>query len=86
MGADVEERKKQYAQLEEDSVDGKARRKGLMDALDYTSHEYLAHGSEMNQRYRSGVVFNESVDCPLPQDPVLHHNPDTYPGVRLPHA
>lgn len=57
-----------------------------MDALDYTSHEYLAHGSEMNQRYYSGAVWNESAYSPLPPDPVLHHIPDTYPGVRLPHA
>ena len=72
--------------MNEESDDAKARRKRLMDALDYTSHEYLAHGSEMNQRYRSGAVWNESADSPLPPDPVLHHNPDTYPGVRLPHA
>jgi hypothetical protein len=86
LGANIEERKRQYAQLGEVSIEGTARRKRLADALDYTSHEYLAHGSEMNQRYRSDAVYSESGTLPLPIDPVLHHDPDTYPGSRLPHA
>lgn len=59
-----------------------------MDAIDYTCHEYLAHGSDMNQRYQSAAVYLENAgeSPPLPADPTLYHEPHTYPGVRLPHA
>ena len=59
-----------------------------MEAIDYKSHEFLALGSDMNQRYKSTAVhLEESGDePPLPANPTLHHEPHTFPGVRLPHA
>jgi hypothetical protein len=59
-----------------------------MDAIDYTCHEFLAQGSDMNQRYISSAVFlTEAGDPPpLPSDPALYHEPHTFPGLRLPHA
>jgi len=42
----------------------------------------------MSQRYQSAAIFLEGAGDPpmLPSDPVLFHEPHTYPGVRLPHA
>jgi hypothetical protein len=59
-----------------------------MDAIDYTCHEFLAHGSDMNQRYQSSAVYLENVgeSPPPPSDSTLYHEPHTFPGLRLPHA
>jgi hypothetical protein len=42
----------------------------------------------MNQRYRSTAVYLDDAgdEPPLPSNPVLYHEPHTFPGVRLPHA
>lgn len=84
----IEQQKKELAVLDENSEVGRARRKQLMDAIDYTCHEFLALGSDMNQRYRSPAVYLEGAgDEPaLPSDPSLYHEPHTFPGLRLPHA
>lgn len=84
----LEERKKELAILEENSIAGRNKRYKLMEAIDYTCHEFLALGSDMNQRYRSTAIYLEGAgkEPPLPSDPVLYHEPHTFPGVRLPHA
>lgn len=84
----LEERKKELGVLKEDSESGRTRRRELMRAINYTSHEFLALGSDMNQRYQSAAVFLEgSGDEPLlPSNPVLYYEPHTFPGMRLPHA
>lgn len=67
---------------------GSRRRRELIDAIDFTSHEFLAHGSDMGQRYVSSAIFLEGAGNPpaLPVDVVLYHEPHTYPGMRLPHS
>lgn len=84
----LDERKKQLAVLDEKSQRGRAQRRKLMDAVDYTCHEFLAHGSEMGQRYSSSAIFQDGAGepPPAPSDPALYHEPHTFPGVRLPHA
>ena len=84
----MEERKEQLAILDEISERGRARRAQLMDSIDQTNHEFLAQGSDMSQRYQFAAVYLENAGDPpkLPSDPVLFHEPHTYPGVRLPHA
>ncbi len=59
-----------------------------MDAINNSCHEFLAHGSDMSQQYTSQAVFLDGVGEPpkLTSDPVLYHEPHTYPGLRLPHA
>lgn len=84
----LQERKQQLAILDELSERGRAKRRQLMDAIDYTCHEFLAQGSDMNQRYVSSAVFLQGAGDPppLPSDPVLYHEPHTFPGLRLPHG
>ncbi|KAH8817325.1 FAD binding domain-containing protein [Xylogone sp. PMI_703] len=88
LNPSIEDRKRELAVLEEVSEKGRARRRQLMDAIDYTCHEFLALGSDMNQRYHSTAVYLEGAgdEPPLPSDPALYHEPHTFPGVRLPHA
>lgn len=84
----LEERKKELLSLEDNSALGRRKRQRLMEAIDYKSHEFLALGSDMNQRYKSTAVYLEGCgeEPPLPADPALHYQPSTFPGVRLPHA
>lgn len=84
----LDERKEQLAILDEVSERGRARRHQLIESIDYSCHEFLAHGSDMGQRYVSSAVFLEDAGSPPkpPSDPVLYYEPHTYPGVRLPHA
>lgn len=86
---DVEERKRQHAELSAATEAGRARRKRLQDAIAYIVHETSGVGIEMNQRYRSDAVYLKDEVAqlaPLPDDPVLDHQVSTYPGSRLPHA
>lgn len=86
---DVEERKRQHAELSAHTEAGRLRRQKLRDAVAYTEHEFGAVGIEMNQRYESCAVFLKDETAPRPSppaDPVLHHQISTYPGSRLPHA
>jgi hypothetical protein len=59
-----------------------------MQAINNSCHEFLAHGSDMSQRYISSAIFSKDAgDVPaLPSNPILYHVPHTFPGVRLPHA
>lgn len=84
----LEERKIALTVLRQNSEQGRARRRQLMDAIDYTAHEFLALGSDMNQRYRSTAICLKDAgeQPPLPSDPTLYHEPHTFPGHRLPHA
>lgn len=88
MHPSVEERKEQLSILDEQSEQGRARRRLLMEAIDDTCHEFLAHGSDMGQRYTSPAIFLEDAgeSPPLPSDASLYHEPHTFPGMRLPHA
>lgn len=84
----LERRKAQLAILNEKSDRGRARRRRLMDAIDETSHEFQAQGSDLGQQYESSAIFLEGAGQPpkLPSDPVLFYEPRTFPGRRLPHA
>ncbi|KAI6826123.1 hypothetical protein KC332_g8801 [Hortaea werneckii] len=86
---DVEERKRQHAELSAPTPAGRERRKNLQDAVKYTEHEFGGIGIEMNQRYDSGAVYfgdEATAQQAPPSDPVLQYQLSTYPGSRLPHA
>ncbi|KAI7198280.1 hypothetical protein D0864_06438 [Hortaea werneckii] len=86
---DVEERKRQHAELSAPTPEGRERRKKLQDAVKYTEHEFGGIGIEMNQRYDSGAVYfgdEATAQQAPPSDPVLQYQLSTYPGSRLPHA
>ncbi|RMZ83683.1 hypothetical protein DV738_g1037, partial [Chaetothyriales sp. CBS 135597] len=91
----VEERLAVMEELKAATNEGRARRKRLNEAIEATSHEFHAIGVEMNQRYVSSAILvddnavrgdGSKLPPPLPDDPVLHYAPNTYPGNRLPHA
>jgi hypothetical protein len=88
LDPELEKRKQQFAILEEQSERGRARRRQLAESMDFTCHEFQAHGSDMGQRYKSPAVFLEGAGDPpaLPSNPTLYHEPHTFPGLRLPHA
>ncbi|WPG97938.1 Hypothetical protein R9X50_00072100 [Acrodontium crateriforme] len=86
---DVEERKRDFAELSAPTKAGRERRELLRKAVKYTEHEFGGIGIEMNQRYESSATYlaDEKFARPAPpEDPVLHHQVSTYPGSRLPHA
>ncbi|QXQ11900.1 FAD-dependent monooxygenase [Paeniglutamicibacter sp. Y32M11] len=71
----------------ENSPEGAARRKALREALDNKDYEFNAQGTEIGQFYTSTAVVTDGGTRPEPtEDPMLHHQKSTYPGLRLPHA
>ncbi len=67
--------------------DGKAARKAVLDALRLKDTEFNALGLELNQRYNSSAVVSDGTGAEVSdRDPVLHLNPTTRPGAKLPHA
>lgn len=71
----------------EPTAAGAARRTALRQALDNKDHEFNAQGTEIGQFYESTAVVCDGGGRPaLSEDPQLHHQKSTYPGLRLPHA
>jgi hypothetical protein len=58
LGATVEERTAQFAELSEDSEKGRQRRLDFQKAIEGTVYEYQGLGIEMNQRYVSKGVYH----------------------------
>ncbi|KAF2724420.1 hypothetical protein K431DRAFT_281850 [Polychaeton citri CBS 116435] len=86
---DIEERRKQFAELAASTEEGRARRLNLREAVKGTGREFGGIGIEMNQWYESSAVIHSSekqARRPPPEDPVLEYQITTYPGARLPHA
>ena len=74
--------------LREPSTDGKAARDALLAAIRLKDTEFNAQGIELNQRYVSGAVIPDTDAKPeeFLRDPVLHVQPTTRPGAKLPHT
>nr|POF12804.1 2,4-dichlorophenol 6-monooxygenase [Quercus suber] len=89
LPADLEERKRQFAELGAATPAGRQRRAKFNAAVQYSEHEYGGLGIEMNQRYDSCAVYladeTQTRQSP-PDDPVLEFRISTFPGSRLPHA
>jgi 2,4-dichlorophenol 6-monooxygenase len=64
-----------------------AQRAALNAAIAFKKYEFDAHGIEMNQRYASdAIVTDAQVEPAFAKDEVLHYQPTTWPGARIPHA
>lgn len=76
------------AELTDPGPAGAARRAALAEALKLKNHEFNAQGVELNQRCVSEAVIPEadSTEEVWKRDPVLHVQPTTRPGAKLPHA
>lgn len=71
----------------EATAEGAARRLALRKALDNKDYEFNAQGTEIGQFYQSTAVVCDGFGRPeVTEDPMLHHQKSTYPGLRLPHA
>ncbi|KAK3387855.1 FAD binding domain-containing protein [Podospora didyma] len=72
--------------------EGDARRARLREALAKVQWEYNGLGAEMGQHYvSSGIYLADDEEEFLlgeraTRNPILHHEPSTYPGRRLPHV
>lgn len=68
--------------------EGKSARKAVLDALRLKDTEFNALGIELNQRYISSAVLadDDIGEETFARDPVLHLQPTTRPGAKLPHA
>ncbi|KAK3053431.1 hypothetical protein LTR09_005600 [Extremus antarcticus] len=89
MSEDLEERKRQHGELSAPTKAGRKRRKELLEAVQYTEHEFGAVGQEMNQWYSSGAIYTadeKAARPPNPDDPVLEYQVTTHPGARCPHT
>jgi len=80
------------AELRSGSAEGEARRLRLRHAMARVAREYNGLGVEMSQEYVSTAVYAKDERGPFAlhgsaaEDRVLHYQPSTYPGRRLPHA
>lgn len=74
--------------LADPGPEGVARRTALAEALKLKNTEFNAQGIELNQRCVSGAVLpdSDSSEEVWKRDPVLHVQPTTRPGAKLPHA
>lgn len=74
--------------LADPGEEGVARRSALAAALELKNTEFNAQGVELNQRYVSTGVIADEDGAPEAwrRDPLLHVQPTTRPGAKLPHA
>lgn len=92
LSDDLEERKRAFAELSAPTPAGQARRQRLRDGVRQTRFEFHGLGVEMNQRYHGRAVYLHDEPRPFAlfgraaTNSVLYHEPNTYPGSRLPHA
>ncbi|MFF5295520.1 FAD-dependent oxidoreductase [Paractinoplanes globisporus] len=85
--AEPKERTAQFEELLADSPAGEARRAAFAAAKRSKDFSYHAHGMEMNQVYASSAVLDEGA-APIvyERDQVLHYQPSSRPGARVPHC
>lgn len=81
------ERVAQFDVLFEDSDAGQARRAAFEEAKRSKVWSYHAHGTEMNQVYRTGAVIDGGAGTPDDDaDLDLRYRPVCVAGARVPHA
>ncbi|KAK3340022.1 FAD binding domain-containing protein [Lasiosphaeria hispida] len=80
------------AELKSSGPEGRARRVKLREAVARVQREVNGLGYEMNQQYVSAGAYTADEEAPFAYhgkaalDPVLYHQPSTYPGRRVPHV
>lgn len=65
---------------------GETRRKALLAGVDLMNYQFNAHGVELGQRYRSGVIASSEPFPEYQRDPELFFQPDAVPGSHIPHV
>lgn len=76
------------ARFKDPGPDGVQARKDALRALEVKNHEFNAQGVEMNQRYASSAVLDDTDagEEVWSRDPELYLQPTTRPGAKIPHA
>lgn len=79
---------KLLAHVKAPTPQGVETRQKLQAALELKSYEFNAQGIELNQRYESSAVIPDpdQQEEIWKQDPILHVQPTTRPGAKIPHA
>lgn len=86
-GSDIEAIKANMDARCDSTVGAEAQREALNAAIAFKKYEFDAHGIEMNQRYSStAAVTDGQIEPDFALDAVLHYQPTTWPGARIPHA
>ncbi|KJZ75782.1 hypothetical protein HIM_04939 [Hirsutella minnesotensis 3608] len=89
---DLDERKRIYCGLFEPGTKGQKRRQDLRRGIQKTVGEFHGLGVEMGQHYTGNGVYDADESSPFQltgcaaENPVQYHEPNTYPGSRLPHV
>lgn len=90
MRNDVDARKEALKELGAPTLEGRKRRVALQNAFSHTRREFHGLGIEMGQQYTGSGVYADDECQTRPDQPtdhsVLHYEPSTYPGCRLPHV
>lgn len=84
----VDSIEKLLAHVKAPTAQGVETRQKLQAALELKSYEFNAQGIELNQRYESSAVIPDpdQQEEVWKQDPILHVQPTTRPGAKIPHA
>lgn len=86
-GVTTAQMQRNLAARSDSTSDAEAQREAIRKAIAFKKYEFDAHGIEMNQRYTSqAVVTDGQIEPSFQLDEVLHYQPTTWPGARLPHA
>ena len=86
---DVLKRRGILIEFEDQSSQGRQRRRQFQTGIASTKYEFHGLGAEMNQTYTSTGIYLADETGPLPpleHDPILTYRISTYPGKRLPHT
>ncbi|POR38182.1 Uncharacterized protein TPAR_01611 [Tolypocladium paradoxum] len=92
LPTDLSDRQRALAELSESSLKGKKRREAFKEAIQSTAQEFHGLGVEMGQHYSGQGIYDADELAPFQltglaaENPVLYHEPNTYPGSRLPHV
>ena len=85
-GTDSEQFRLNMERRADATSEAEAQREALRRAIAFKEYEFDAHGVEMNHRYRSRAVIEDSAPEPsYDRDSELHYHPTTWSGSRLPH-
>jgi FAD-dependent monooxygenase len=72
--------------LNEDSPAGDALRKKIRNYLTESGSECTSRGIELDSRYRSPVIYQDTDGTKEPGWDYYHYTPSTRPGARAPHV
>lgn len=92
LPTELSDRKQIFEELSGPGQKGMERRRKFSKAIQSTAREFHGLGIEMGQHYSGSGIYDKDESAPFSLsgnaalDPVLYHDPNTYPGSRVPHV